>query len=67
MKKALQLGITDQQAANKLWAEIDRRMTDAAPMAVLYNPKHIDFVSERLGNFIFNAQFYWMVSQSWVK
>lgn len=67
MKKALQLGITDQQAANKLWAEIDRRMTDAAPLAVLFNPKHIDFVSERLGNFIFNAQFYWMVSQSWVK
>jgi peptide/nickel transport system substrate-binding protein len=67
MKKALELGITDQEAANKLWTEIDRKMTDAAPWAPLFNPKHIDFVSDRLGNFIFNAQFYWMVSQSWVK
>jgi peptide/nickel transport system substrate-binding protein len=67
MKKALELGITDQAAANKLWTEIDKKMVDAAPWAPLYNPKHIDFVSERLGNFIFNAQFYWMVSQSWVK
>jgi peptide/nickel transport system substrate-binding protein len=67
MKKALELGITDQAAANKLWTEIDKKMVDAAPWAPLFNPKHIDFVSERLGNFIFNAQFYWMVSQSWVK
>ena len=63
----VRLGITDQEAANKLWTQIDRKMTDAAPWAPLFNPKHIDFVSERLGNFIFNAQFYWMVSQSWVK
>jgi peptide/nickel transport system substrate-binding protein len=67
MKKALELGITDQAAANKLWTEIDKKMVDAAPWVPLFNPKHIDFVSERLGNFIFNAQFYWMVSQSWVK
>ncbi len=67
MKKALELGITDQVAANKLWTGIDKKMVDAAPWAPLFNPKHIDFVSERLGNFIFNAQFYWMVSQSWVK
>jgi peptide/nickel transport system substrate-binding protein len=67
MKNALELGITDQAAANKLWTEIDKKMVDAAPWAPLFNPKHIDFVSERLGNFIFNAQFYWMVSQSWVK
>jgi peptide/nickel transport system substrate-binding protein len=67
MKAALKLAITDPQGANKLWAEIDKAMTDQAPLAVLYNPKHIDFVSKRLGNFIFNAEFYWMVSQSWVK
>jgi peptide/nickel transport system substrate-binding protein len=67
MKKALELGITDQEAALKLWTEIDKKMVDAAPWAPLFNPKHIDFVSERLGNFLFNAQFYWMISQSWVK
>jgi peptide/nickel transport system substrate-binding protein len=42
-------------------------VTDAAPAAPLFTPKHIDFVSKRLGNFQFNAQFYWMVTQSWVQ
>jgi len=67
MHKALELGVTDPVAANKMWAEIDRAVTDKAPAAALFTPKHIDFVSKRLGNFQFNAQFYWMVTQSWVQ
>ena len=67
MKDALALGVTDQDGANKMWAEIDKDVTDAAPMAAMFTPKHVDFVSKQLGNFQFNAQFYWMVSQSWVK
>lgn len=67
MKQALKLGITDQVAADKLWAEIDKEVTDLAPAAPLFTPKHVDFVSKRLGNFIFNAQFYWVMSQAWVK
>lgn len=67
MDQAMAMGVTDPDGANKLWAEIDRNVTDAAPMAALFTPKHIDFVSKRLGNFQFNSQFYWMVSQSWVQ
>ncbi|HRX36768.1 MAG TPA: ABC transporter substrate-binding protein [Aestuariivirga sp.] len=67
MKDALALGVTDPDAANKMWAEIDKEVTDKAPMAALFTPKHIDFVSKRLGNFQFNSQFYWMVTQSWVQ
>lgn len=67
MKDALALGVTDPDGANKMWAEIDKEVTDAAPMAAMFTPKHVDFVSKRLGNFQFNAQFYWMVSQSWVQ
>ena len=67
MDEALLLGVTDPEAANKMWAEIDRAVTDAAPMAALFTPKHVDFVSKRVGNFQFNSQFYWMVSQSWVQ
>ena len=67
MKEALKLGITDQAAADVLWAEIDKEVTDMAPMAALFTPKHIDFVSKRLGNFVFNAQFYWVISQAWVQ
>ena len=67
MKEAFALAATDQAAANKIWTEVDKMVTDAAPAAPLFTPKHIDFVSKRLGNFQFNAQFYWMVSQSWVQ
>ena len=67
MDEALLLGVTDPEAANLMWAEIDKAVTDAAPMAALFTPKRIDFVSKRLGNFQFNAQFYWMVTQSWVQ
>ena len=67
MQSALALGVTDQPAADKMWAEIDRAITDKAPMAALFTPKHLDFTSKRLGNFQFNSQFYWMVTQSWVQ
>ena len=36
-------------------------------MATLFTPKHLDFVSKRVGNFIFSKQFYWLVDQSWVQ
>jgi peptide/nickel transport system substrate-binding protein len=67
MKKALELGVEDQAAANKMWAEIDKAVTDKAPAAGLFTPKHLDFVSKRVGNFQFNSQYYWMVTQSWVQ
>jgi peptide/nickel transport system substrate-binding protein len=67
MQKALALGVTDPEAANKMWAEIDKAVTDDAAAAAIFTPKHLDFVSKRVGNFQFNYQFYWMVTQSWVQ
>jgi peptide/nickel transport system substrate-binding protein len=67
MQKALALGVTDPEAANKLWAEVDKSVTDDSAAAALFTPKHLDFVSKRVGNFQFNSQFYWMVTQSWVQ
>lgn len=67
MDEALLLGVTDPAAADLMWADIDKAVTDAAPMAALFTPKRIDFVSKRLGNFQFNSQFYWMITQSWVQ
>lgn len=67
MQKALDLGVTDQVAADKMWAEIDREVTDKAPAVGLFTPKRLDFVSKRVGNFKFNRQFNWMVTQSWVQ
>ena len=67
MKSALATAVTDPDGANKMWTEIDKAVTDKAPMVPLFTPKHVDFVSKNLGNFQFNSEFYWMVTQSWVK
>lgn len=67
MQKALDLGVTDQAAADKMWAEIDKQITDKAPAVGLFTPKRLDFVSKRVGNFKFNPQFYWMITQAWVQ
>ena len=67
MHEALKLEQTDFPGANALWAKIDRQVTDASPMATLFTPRHIDFLSKRVGNFMFSKQFYWLVDQSWVQ
>jgi peptide/nickel transport system substrate-binding protein len=67
MQAALALGVTDPKAADQMWAEIDKAVTDEAPSAPFFTPKHLDFVSKRVGNFQFNSQFYWMITQSWVQ
>ncbi len=67
IQKAMALAVTDQVGANKIWAEVDKEVTDKAPVAVFFTPKHVDFVSKRLGNFQFNPQFQWIMSQGWVQ
>jgi peptide/nickel transport system substrate-binding protein len=67
MQAALALGVTDPAAANKEWAVIDKAVTDSAAAAALFTPKHLDFVSKRVGNFQFNSQYYFMVTQAWVQ
>ena len=65
--RLLALGVTDPEGANKTWAEVDKEVTDKAPMAALFTPRHVDFVAKRVGNVQFNSQFCWMVSQSWIQ
>jgi peptide/nickel transport system substrate-binding protein len=67
MNTALKLENTNFPKANAMWAKIDREVTDQAPMATMFTPKHLDFVSKRVGNFVFSKQFYWLVDQSWVQ
>src|SRR5262245_5283145 len=67
MHAALNTAVLNEDAANVQWVKIDKEVTDQAPMATLFTPKHLDFVSKRVGNFTFSKQFYWLVDQSWVK
>lgn len=67
LAKAMSTGVTDPAAAAKLWAAVDRKVTDMAAVAVMFNPKQLDFVSKRLGNYTFSGQFYFMYGKAWVK
>jgi len=67
MASAMTTAVTDRKKADAIWAEVDKMAVDQAPWAVLVNPKHVDFVSKRVGNFQFNPQFYWLPQLSWVQ
>jgi peptide/nickel transport system substrate-binding protein len=68
MKAALKTAVTDESAANAAWGEIDKYvMNEQAPVAPLFTPKHVDFVSRRVGNFVFNGQYFWIASQAWIQ
>lgn len=61
--KALKLALTNQEAANALWARIDRQITDKAPWLPLVNPAQIDFLSKRVKNYVHSAQDKMLIDQ----
>lgn len=67
MDKALAVGVTDQAAAGKIWATIDRAMMEKVPLIPLFNPKQVTFVSKRMGNFRYSrAANTWAYTLAWV-
>ena len=67
MKQALTTAVTDKTAANTMWAKIDQELTNTAAVAPLFTPKHVDFVSKRLANYIWSDQFRMIFSKVWVQ
>jgi peptide/nickel transport system substrate-binding protein len=67
IEKALDLVATDPQMANDLWAKIDRMVTDRAPYLPLLNPRRVEYVSGRVGNYQFNPQLGTLFDQLWVR
>lgn len=67
MQQALEVGRSDQKAADAQWASLDKEIMAKAPVAPLFTPKIIDFTSKRVGNYQFSKQFYMLVSQLWVQ
>ncbi|MFB9927667.1 ABC transporter substrate-binding protein [Amycolatopsis halotolerans] len=67
MTEALRLANTDPDAANRLWSEVDRAVTDQAPWVSMYVPKWIDFTSARLGNYRFSGQFGFLPGVAWLR
>ena len=57
----------DRSAANALWAQIDRRIVDAAPAVMAFNPTDVAFVSKRVGNFQHHPVWQILFDQLWVQ
>jgi peptide/nickel transport system substrate-binding protein len=57
----------DRAAANAAWAQIDRKIVEAAPAAMLFNPTDVTLVSKRVGNFQHHPAWLVLLDQLWVQ
>jgi len=67
MDRAGKTGITDPTAGNKIWAKVDHDVTDQAPWVSMYNPKYVDFLSNKVKGYQFSPQWYFLIDQASVK
>jgi len=64
MDHAGQVGITDPDSSNKIWAQVDHQVTDQAPWVAMFNPKYIDVLSDRVKGYQFSPQWYFLLAQA---
>lgn len=67
MTQASAKQVTDADAANAEWAKIDQELMKASPIAPVFTPNLVDFVSSRVGNYQYSKQFFMLIDQLWVK
>ena len=67
MENAGKVGITNPDSANKIWAQVDKEVTDQAPWVSMFNPKYIDVLSDRVKGYLFSPQWYFLLAQASVK
>ena len=58
----------DTSGSNADWARIDRSVVDQAPVVPLVNPKNLDVVAKRVGNYQYSVNgFGALLDQLWVR
>jgi peptide/nickel transport system substrate-binding protein len=66
--RAQSLQVTDPQAAARIWARVDRRVVDQAPIVPVLVPQNVNLASARVGNYVYS---FWLSSplldQLWVR
>ena len=67
LKHASVVQAQDQDAAAKLWTEVDRDLTNLAPLIPMYTPRNVDLVSKRVGNYQHHPLFGVLRDQLWVR
>jgi YVTN family beta-propeller protein len=66
MTRARALQITAPEAANRLWGKIDREIVDQAAWVPFVNPRALEFLSDRVGDYQFNPQWGTLLDLLWV-
>jgi peptide/nickel transport system substrate-binding protein len=67
LARALELQVTDPDAAVGTWARIEKQLVDLAPWVPLVTPWSGDLVSERVGNYRYNPTERILFDQLWVR
>jgi peptide/nickel transport system substrate-binding protein len=67
VEQALTEQATNPEAARGLWERIDRQTVDQAPWVPLVNPKVVDVLSKRVGNYQYGPQWGMLIDQLWVR
>ena len=58
---------TNPDAARGLWERIDRQTVDQAPWVPLVNPKSVEVLSKRVGNYQYEPQLGVLIDQLWTR
>jgi peptide/nickel transport system substrate-binding protein len=64
---ALMLQPSAPDAADALWARVDREITDQAPWVPIYNPLSTVLLAPRVGNYQFDPNYLLLIDQLWVR
>jgi YVTN family beta-propeller protein len=65
--RALTEQATNPDAARGLWERVDRQTVEQAPWVALVNPKVIDVLSKRVGNYQYSPPLGMLIDQLWVR
>jgi ABC-type transport system substrate-binding protein len=65
--KALPEQTTNPDAARGLWERIDSQIVDAGPLVPLVNPRSVDVLSKRTGNYQYSPALGMLIDQLWVR
>jgi peptide/nickel transport system substrate-binding protein len=67
IKRAQSEQLTNPEAAGALWELVDRQTVDQAPWVPLVNPKVVDVLSKRVGNYQYSPAFGMLFDQLWIR
>jgi peptide/nickel transport system substrate-binding protein len=67
MARAGRLQLADPRSANAIWAQAERRIVDQAAALPLVNPKQVDVLGRRVGNYQYNPLWGILLDQLWLR